>query len=409
MKADVSRSCFPESPDEATTPIAVSVVRPSLMTLRTAVVGAGIVSENNHLPAVSRNPRTELVAVCDVDEGAVREAVAEYGGRAYTDVEAMLDGERLDWVHVATPVQTHFELASAAVEAGVPTTVQKPATTTREELDDLRELAAAVRIPVSVVHNWLFYPVVRDLRRRIAAGEFGEIRAVETTFSGEGRPDDTYRGDWVYDLPGGDLEEGIAHPLYLTLGLGGPPRDEDAVDVQTRTVREYDGFTYDGVSLQWTTDEAALCSVTVLSGSAPNDEIRVYGTDASARVDVQTNAVEVHDADEGPFHILAEQLARSVTIAESVVNGAFESVRAEVADRVEEELDYHREGSADGHYYILNEAAKALERGEQPPVPLAHSHWVLTLLEQIRDDASGRSHTAGERSKSAEGATPRED
>lgn len=372
----------------ATTALPASAVLSSVMTLRTAVVGAGIVSENNHLPAVSRNPRTELAAVCDLDESRAREAAREYGGRAYADVEAMLDREDLDWVHVATPVQSHRDLAVEAIEAGVPVTVQKPAATTRTELDDLRERAAAEGVPVSVVHNWLFYPVVRDLRRAVSAGELGEIRAVEATFSGEGRPDETYRGDWVYDLPGGDLEEGMAHPLYLTLALGGVPRDEDAVDVRTRAVRDYDGFDYDGTAIQWTTSDDALCSVTLLAGSAPNNRLRVYGTERSATVDVQTNAVETHDADEGPFHLLSEQLARSRTTAEAVVGGALDSVRRYVLDRAEEGLDLHREASVDGHYYLLDEAAKALERGDQPPVPLAHSHWVLTLMELVRADAA---------------------
>ncbi|WP_435179286.1 Gfo/Idh/MocA family protein [Halorussus sp. AFM4] len=357
------------------------------MVLRTAVVGAGIVSENNHLPAVSRNPRTRLVAVCDRDESALRGAVGEYGGRAYTDAEAMLDGKALDWVHVATPVQSHRELAGAAIERGVPVTVQKPATTTREELDDLRELARDNGVPVSVVHNWLFYPVIRELRRRLAAGEFGEVRAVEATFTGEGRPDDTYRGEWVYDLPGGDVEEGMPHPLYLTLALGGVPRDADAVDVRTRTVREYDGFDYDGTALQWVTGEDVLCSVTFVGGSAPNEQIRVYGTEQSATVDISTNTIDAHDADEGPFHLLGEQLGRSATTAGNVARGAADTLREYGLDRVEERFDRHREESVDGHYYLFDEAAKALERGEQPPVPLAHSKWVLELMEQVREDA----------------------
>lgn len=359
------------------------------MVLRTAVVGAGIVAENNHLPAVRRNPRTRLVGVCDTDEGAVREAVGEYGGRAYTDAGAMLDREDLDWVHVATPVQTHFDLASAAIERGIPVTVQKPATTTREELADLRDLADDRDVPVSVVHNWLFYPVVRDLQRAIAAGEFGEIRAVETTFAGEGRPDDTYRGEWVYDLPGGDVEEGLAHPLYLTLAIGGAPHDADAVDVQTRAIRDYEGFDYDGTVLQWTTQHDALCSVTVVGGSVPTNQVRVYGSGAAATVDVQTETIDDHDADEGPFHVLSEQLARSATTTRNVVEGAVDVARRHGEERLEETLDLHRENSADGHYYLLDETAKALEKGEQPPVPLAQSYWVLELMEQVRADAQG--------------------
>ena len=360
------------------------------MVLRTAVVGAGIVSENNHLPAVSRNPRTRLVAVCDRDEEAVREAVREYGGRAYADAESMLAEESLDWVHVATPVQSHLSLARAAVERGVPVTVQKPATATRDEHAELQRLAEANGVPVSVVHNWLFYPVVRDLRRRVAGGEFGEVRAVEATFSGEGRPDETYRGEWVYDLPGGDVEEGMPHPLYLALAVGGVPRDADCVDVQTRTIRDYDDFEYDGTTLQWTTDEDVLCSVTFVGGSAPNEELRVYGSEQSATVDVPTNTIDAHDADEGPFHLPSEQLERSATTAGNVARGVAETLRIAAAERFEERLDYHREESVDGHYYLFDEAAKALERGEQPPVALAHSRWVIELMEQVRTEAEGR-------------------
>ncbi len=358
------------------------------MVLRTAVVGAGIVSENNHLPTVTRNPRTELIAVCDRDEEALRDAVGEYGGRGYTDAETMFAEEDLDWVHIATPVQSHHVLATEAIEREIPVTVQKPATTTREELDDLRRLADDRNVPVSVVHNWLFYPVVRDLRRQIAADEFGEVRAVEATFSGEGRPDDTYRGEWVYDLPGGDVEEGMPHPLYLTLALGGVPRDEDNVDVQTRAVRDYEEFDYDGTALQWTTDDDALCSVTFVGGSAPNNELSVHGTEQSVTVDIPTNTIDAHDADEGPFHLLSEQLGRSATTAGNVARGVVDTLREEAADRIEEQLDYHRENSVDGHYYLFNEAAMALDRGDQPPVPLAHSWWVLELMEQVREDAT---------------------
>lgn len=76
------------------------------MSLRTAVLGAGIVTKNSHLPSVSRNIRTALVAVCDADKSRAREAAATYDANPYTDVEALLAEEKLDWLHIATPVQT---------------------------------------------------------------------------------------------------------------------------------------------------------------------------------------------------------------------------------------------------------------------------------------------------------------
>ena len=364
------------------------------MTVRTAVIGSGIVSENNHLPALSRNPRTELVAVADVDGESARAAAAEYGCRAYTDAETMLDREDVSWVHVATPVQTHASLARSAIEAGAHVTVQKPAATDVAELDAMREAADDAGVSLSGVHNWLYYPVIRELRRRIDRGEVGEVRAVRTAFAGEGRPDETYRGDWVLELEGGDLEEGIPHPLYLTLALGGVPRSDDEVTVLTRATEEYDhGVTYDGTQIQYVAEGGALCSVTYLSDSARDSRIAVHGTEGSIHVDVPTTTLDVHDAESGPYHFPNERFARNLERSKETVEALARNARRYVAGRVEDGFDYHLDDSPDGHYYLFDEAAKALERGEEPPVSPDLSRWVLDLTERVRTSARANAGT----------------
>lgn len=358
------------------------------MPITTGVIGAGIVSQNNHLPALARNPRTELAAVCDLDAERAREAGAEYGCRTYTDVDTMFEREGLEWAHVATPVQTHAELALRAIDAGVATMVQKPATVTSDELARLREAADDAGVPVSVVHNWLYYPVIRLLRRRVRSGEVGEVRAVETVFAGEGRPDETYRGDWVFDLSGGDLEEGIAHPLYLALGVGGYPRSEDAVDATARSVREYDrDVAYDGARIQYVAEGGALCSIAVLSESARDSRISVYGTEKALHVDIPTMTIDEHDAGSGPYHFPNERIGRNAERVWATLAGLRANVERYVRSRIEDDLDRHTEASVDGHYYLFDQAAKALERGRQPPVHLELSRWTLTLLEAVREAA----------------------
>ncbi|WP_254546546.1 Gfo/Idh/MocA family protein [Halomarina pelagica] len=361
------------------------------MTLRTGVVGAGIVAENNHFPALSRNPRTTLVAICDTDVERAREAASEYGARAYDDAGSMLEEESLDWVHVATPVQTHFDLARLAVERGVPATVQKPATTSRAELEELADLAEACGVPVSVVHNWLYYPVMREVRRRVADGEIGPVRAVQTTVTGEGRPDETYRGSWVLDLPGGSLEEGMPHPLYLTLALGGPPRDESAVDVLTRSTDEYDhGIAYDGVQLQYVGRNDELCSVTFLAGSSRGTSVRVLGADGSIAVDFPSMTIDARDAEAGPYHFWNERFRRNVECARDAVEAGARNVRKYTRERVEEDLDVHLSESPDGHYYLFDRTARALEAGEAPPRGIEESRWTLALVERVREAATER-------------------
>ena len=358
------------------------------MTLRAAVIGTGIVSQNNHLPALSRNPRTDLIAVADVDAESARDAAAEYGCQAYDDPQRMLEAEDPDWVHVATPVQTHADLVRAAASAGAHVTVQKPAAVTPDELASMREAADEAGVSLSVVHNWLYYPVIRELRRRIDAGELGEVRAVRTAFAGEGRPDETYRGDWVFDLAGGDFEEGMPHPLYLTLGVGGLPRSEDDVTALARSTEEYDrGVTYDGAQVQYVAENDALCSVTYLSDSARDSRIAVHGTEGSVHVDIPSSTLDVHDAESGPYHFPNERFSRNVERTRGTVEGLARNAERYVRGRVEDELDVHQSESPDGHYYLFDQAARALERGQDPPVSPELSRWTLTLMERVREVA----------------------
>lgn len=358
------------------------------MTLQTGVVGAGVVAVNNHFPALSRNPRTALRAVCDVDADRAAEAADEYGARAHTDVETMLAEEPLDWVHVATPVQTHLELGRRVVEAGVPLLVQKPATTTREELVELTDLADERGVPVSIVHNWLYYPVVRELRRRVADGEIGPVRAVQTTVAGEGAPDETYRGDWVFDLPGGALEEGMPHPLYLTLALGGYPREESAIDVRTQLTGEYDSdVAYDGVQLQYAGEGGTLCSVTFLSDSSRGTAVRVLGADGSLTVDVPSMTVDERDAEAGPYHFWEERFRRNAAVFGDAAEGLLRNLRRYGREYLEDEFGRHLSESPDGHYYLIDRAARALEEGRQPPRDPEASYWTLALVERAREVA----------------------
>ena len=122
------------------------------MSLRSAVVGAGVVSER-HLTGLDRNPRTDLVAICDLDEGRANEKALEHGIKAYTDLGEMLAEANLDWLHVCTPVATHVPLAIQAIEAGVPVLIEKPVAETVEEVE---ELVASGEVDYLVADSFTF-------------------------------------------------------------------------------------------------------------------------------------------------------------------------------------------------------------------------------------------------------------
>ncbi|MBN8604397.1 MAG: Gfo/Idh/MocA family oxidoreductase [Planctomycetes bacterium] len=109
--------------------------------------------------------------------------------RAYSSYQEMFAkesqlpvGERIDFVSVTTPNHTHYEIAKAAVEAGFHVVCDKPMTF---DLKQAEELAAAVdksNAVFALSHNYTGYPLVRQAREMILAGELGEIQAIRAFY-----------------------------------------------------------------------------------------------------------------------------------------------------------------------------------------------------------------------------------
>ena len=128
--------------------------------------------------------------------------------RAYGDWEEMLVGEktredRIDLVTVATPNATHFEITKNFLEAGFNVLCEKPMTMTVEEGEEIVRLAKKSGKVCAVNYCYSAYPIVRQARAMIRAGELGKIRLVVANFShghhGDAGDADSPRVRWRYD------------------------------------------------------------------------------------------------------------------------------------------------------------------------------------------------------------------
>jgi predicted dehydrogenase len=123
---------------------------------------------------------TEVAAVCDASPGR-REAVA----RAYphvptvASVDELLD-QKPDAVAIATPVSTHFPLASRCLEAGLHVMVEKPLTATARDAQVLVDIADRAGRVLMVDHTYLFNPAVRKIREVVDRGELGDLYYVDS-------------------------------------------------------------------------------------------------------------------------------------------------------------------------------------------------------------------------------------
>lgn len=353
------------------------------MTLRSAVVGAGVVSER-HLSGLEKNPRTELVAVCDMDRERAREKALKYGIKAYYDTESLFESEDLDWVHVCTPVGTHVPIAIQAIEAGIPVLIEKPVAETVSEVEELMAASEAADIPVSVIHNHVFDPVIRKLRKRIDNGDLGEIRGVDLQYTGSTPPDTPNRGSWAFDLLGGEFEEGLPHPLYLGLRIAGYPEDRSRVSAQSALRGEYkQDFGYDGAQVGFVTEEGVLCNVSMLSGTIPIRVLYVHGTKASYAADIVSQTLVEFDRD-----YKGSAKGRAMNNVDQAVDrftGTLENVASVI--RRSRDDSWEVASDLDSVYYQLDREAEALLTGDDPVVPLEEAHWTIALMEAIRESS----------------------
>ena len=128
--------------------------------------------------------------------------------RAYGDWEEMLVEEkvredRIDLVTVATPNATHFEISKNFLEAGFNVLCEKPMTMTVEEGEEILRVAEKSGKICAVNYCYSAYPMVRQARAMIRAGELGKIRLVIANFShghhGDAGDADNPRVRWRYD------------------------------------------------------------------------------------------------------------------------------------------------------------------------------------------------------------------
>jgi len=163
--------------------------------LRMALVGGGRGSfiGRVHATAAVLDNRCELVAgALSSDPQRAKDSAEDYDiqpDRAYTSYTELIEKElalpkdqRIDFVSIATPNHTHFEIAKAAVEAGFNVVCDKPLTFDFPQAEELVKIVQDSGVVFAVTHNYTGYPLIRQARQMIADGELGEILAIRATY-----------------------------------------------------------------------------------------------------------------------------------------------------------------------------------------------------------------------------------
>jgi len=340
--------------------------------MRAALIGAGSIARQ-HLGCLKNMRGVDLAGVCDLSAATAEAAAERHGVREwFTDHRVMLEKVRPHVVHVTTPPTSYFQLAMAALDAGAHVIVEKPATSTFEELEALTRRAEQVGRVLVENHNYVFNAAPLEIARRIESGELGAVTHVEARVcldilgsSGFADPNSPHP---ALELAGGAIAEFLPHLASLAHRFVGPHRTAHTVWTKRKdSVLPFDEF-------QAVVEGERGTASLGFSASAQPDAfwLRVYGE----KMQATANLFETRLTFDGPRPVPRPLRA--------LVNGIDEGSAVQRAAIKTFFRKFKGPCAYEGLWELLGRVYQALDRGAALPITTADVLAVNRLVEDLK-------------------------
>jgi predicted dehydrogenase len=146
--------------------------------LRTAAIGVGSLGRHHarNYAELGRENLVEFVGACDADPATAAAVAADNQSASFTDWRELIG--KVDAVSIATPTETHCEIACAFLDAGVHVLVEKPIAISLDQADKMIAAADASGAKLMVGQLERFNPAMVALRPHVTNPLYFEIHRV---------------------------------------------------------------------------------------------------------------------------------------------------------------------------------------------------------------------------------------
>ncbi len=188
--------------------------------IKIGLIGYGYAGTTFHAPLIAYSGSAELTAIATTQTGR---ASADYpDALIVSDIDQLLAIDALDCIVIATPNDTHFELAHRVLESGRHVVVDKPVTLSCADARTLADLAVKKNVLFAPFHNRRWDGDFLTLQTLIESQKLGRITQFESHFD-RFRPDVPQRWREDSSRGGGLLFDLGSHLLDQALVLFGMP------------------------------------------------------------------------------------------------------------------------------------------------------------------------------------------
>ena len=228
----------------------------------------------------------DLRAVCDLDNDRLQHVKTQYPYvETFVSFEDFLQDD-MDGVVIATPVNTHYQLARQALLQDKHVLIEKPVSTSSDEVLELIKLAEKRNLVMMVGHTYEYHPAVDFLKQLVQSGELGEVYSIDAARLNLGlyRPD----ANVLWDL--------APHDICIVLSL----LEKEPIAVSARGTYHVDPNLCDVAYIELLFANGTMCNIHV-SWLHPRKirEITIVGSKKMAVYDDISEAEKVHIYDKG--------------------------------------------------------------------------------------------------------------
>lgn len=245
------------------------------MKLKAGFIGFGRMGIT-HFSILNNHPNVDVVAICD-ESSTLLDSLKKYiKAKNYSDYKKMIDEEKLDFVIISTPTESHAEIIRTAINNNVHIFSEKPFCLSAEEGKGIIDHLAEKPLVNQVGYVNRFNEVFVEVKKLLQAGLIGDIKNFSSEMYGATVLKDSKSG-WrsKKKMGGGCMYEMASHCIDLAVYLFGKP-DKVAGSIMQKV---------------YSSDVEDLVSSTLLYNQGFCGTIHVNWSDASYRK--PTNIVKI--------------------------------------------------------------------------------------------------------------------
>jgi len=351
--------------------------------LKVAIVGCGKIADA-HASQIQRITACEIVGVCDHEPLMARQLAERFHiKRHFNQLTELLEETRPDVVHITTPPQSHFSIATRCLEEGCNVYIEKPFTLYRKDAEELIGLAESKKLRLTAGHDDQFRHTARRMRQIVRDGYLGGAPVhMESYYCYEIAETGAYakallgdKSHWVRRLPGQLLHNIISHGIARIaefLATDSPQVFAHGfVSPMLRRMGEQE--IVDELRVIILDKNAATASFTFSSQMRPSlHQFRLYGPRNGLLLD-QDNETLIRLKGK-PYKSYAEHFLSPVVLAKQYLGNAARNMKTFLAN------DFHMKS---GMKYLIESFYRSIT--ESAPLPIPYREILLTarIMDEI--------------------------